>query len=149
MAQQAFDYFKHQIKTSQEVFHILIHKFVPRKHPSEITSSFWAFSHPPSMTVSEYLTQANLKIRAISNLQKFPDSVRHETGRGWLLEMLLKNIDPQIRQNIISRNPKTVAEFEIIALNEEKALLATEIASSLNILNPFAEEFVVAIINST
>ena len=64
--------------------------------------------------------------------------------------MLLKNIDSRIRHNIIARNPKTVAELESIALNEEKALLATENYPPplFTNLNPFAEEFVAVSVNA-
>ena len=141
-AQQTYHYFKHQVKTCQEVLDILAERFSPRKHPSEIFSNFWEFKQPPNMTVAEYLAQARLRVREVTKLQNLPEGARKETEEGWLLAMLLKNIDCRIRRNLISRNPVTVAELETIALNEEKAILATEPPNSSPLLNPFADEFV-------
>ena len=93
-AQQTFDYYKHQLKTYNDVVKVLQDRFSPRKHPSDIMSSFWSFTQPSSMNVSEYLAQARLKVREITSLQNFSQEVRESTEEGWLLAMLLKNINP-------------------------------------------------------
>ena len=45
------------------------------------------------MTVAEYLAQARLCVKEVTKLQNLPESTRKETEEGWLLAMLLKNID--------------------------------------------------------
>ena len=67
-AQQTYDYYKHQLKSFNDVLKVLKDRVAPRKHPGEIMSSFWSFTQPPSMNVSEYLAQAKLKVREITSL---------------------------------------------------------------------------------
>ena len=69
--QQTFDFYKHQLKTFQEILKVLEDRLAPSKYPSEVMSSFWLFTQPPSMNVSEYLAQDKLKVKKMSNLQIF------------------------------------------------------------------------------
>ena len=145
-AHQTFSNFRSQISKVEDIFNVLKDRFSPVRHPSEVLADFWEFKHPPTMPVAEYVAQARQKVRAATVAQNFPVHIRKDMEEKWLLAMLLKNLDSTIRRGVIARNPTTLAELEIFATNEEKAILATQNAQPTG-LNPFANEFVAAAVD--
>ena len=125
-ALQTFLNFKEQINSIEDFFRILGENYVRETDPSAVLEDFWNYKQRGGIPVSQYLAIAKQKCKKAIKAHNLPEENRKNTEEQWLISMLKKNLEPQIRKGVIARNPENLAELEKIAALEEKAWLAVK-----------------------
>lgn len=125
-ALQTFSNFRDQIKDIDSFFKVLGDVYNKEKDPSALLEDFWNFKQAAGIPVPQYLAISKQKAKNAVSAQNLPVASQKQTEEQWLLAMLKKNLEPQIRKGVIARNPTSLEELEKIAILEEKAWLAVQ-----------------------
>lgn len=126
-ALQTFSNFRDQINDIDSFFKVLGDVYNKEKDPSALLEDFWNYKQTAGIPVPQYLAICKQKAKNAVLAQNLPVESQKQTEEQWLLAMLKKNLEPQIRKGIIARNPTTLEELENIAILEEKAWLAVQV----------------------